>query len=106
MREWLIFVGVTVVLGGLASVATGRAVAKTWRRPAQLGFYVLLIALAVRFLSFALFAAPLLCLECLARDLLVLLAVGFTAYRLVRTRQLARQYPWAFGTKRDEPGRG
>jgi hypothetical protein len=105
MRDWLIFVGVTVVLGGLASIAAGRAVAETWRRPTQLGFYVLLITLGVRFLSFALFAAPLLCLDCLARDLVVLLVTSFTAYRLFRARQLARQYPWAFGAKRRENGR-
>jgi len=96
-RDILVFLGVTCGLGGLAAIAAGRATAQTWRQPAQLGLYVVLIAIGVRLLSAALFAAPLDCLSCFALDLLVLAIAGFASYRLARSRQLARQYPWAFG---------
>ncbi len=50
------FVFVTLILGGLAAFAAGRATAQTWRPFAQIFAYAALLALAVGFLHYALFA--------------------------------------------------
>ncbi|MDB5572254.1 MAG: hypothetical protein JWN93_3437 [Hyphomicrobiales bacterium] len=111
------FLFVTVVLGGLAAFAAGRAVAQTWRPFAQVFAYVALLALAVGFLHYALFAeaaipmariagavarlpqSPGLALAELAGLLrfyaviaLVLAGIASLGFSRTRARQMARQY--------------
>ncbi len=93
----------TVLLGGAAAWATGRAFAATWRALAMLPVALIVLAAAVRFLHYALsgtdlfpgqegLLSPGYFLVALA------VAVGFAAlgYRLRRVEQMTRQYPWLF----------
>lgn len=91
-----VFVLVTLVIGGAAALATGRAVAATWRPAWTVVPYAVMLTLAVRFLQYALFRQPFLAPGNLAVDALVLLALALTGYRIARARQMTRQYPWVF----------
>jgi hypothetical protein len=107
----------TVILGGAASAAAGRAVARSWRRPRVLVFYALLLGAAFGFLDYALFenpvipggriledlamlrSAPAVALADLARALaglgvnfIFMLAVALIAFRRTRARQMSVQY--------------
>ena len=55
----MVFLVLTVLLGGAAAWSTGRAIAETWKPYWQLVWYVLLLAAAVRFIHFGLFEEPL-----------------------------------------------
>ncbi|MCI4678670.1 hypothetical protein K9U39_05410 [Rhodoblastus acidophilus] len=89
-----VFFGVTIVLGGLASFAAGRAVALTWRPLWLLALYGLPLAFAMRFLQWSLFGEP------LAAPLAALVAYGWSlavqgfSWRLAREALIRRQYPW------------
>lgn len=107
----------TVVLGGAASVAAGRAVARGWRRPGVLVFYAFLLACAFGFLDYALFENPVIplwrigealallrqapgvalvdlaqALGGLAVNFVFLLGVGLIAFHRTRSRQMSVQY--------------
>lgn len=107
----------TVVLGGAASAAAGRAVARSWRRPRILIFYALLLACGFGFLDYALFDNPVIpggrilddvgllatapgaglsdmpaALAGLGVNMVFLLAVALAAFRRTRARQMAVQY--------------
>lgn len=92
---WL-FLLVTVVLGGWAAWMTGRAIALAWRPLWQVLLWSLPLALAVRFIHFALFQGTLLSLQFYLVDLVVVAAVAALGYRYVRTRQMTRQYSWLY----------
>ena len=91
-----VFLLVTLVLGGSGAHATGSALASTWRSPRLIVGAAFLLACAVRFLHYALFAEPLLSLKNLAIDYAVMLVVAAYAYRRMRVRQMVEQYPWAY----------
>ncbi|KZL21287.1 hypothetical protein PsAD2_00578 [Pseudovibrio axinellae] len=91
-----VFIVLVVILGGIASAATGRSVAMTWRPLPILLWFTFLLALAVRFLSFALFEEPLLSIQYLVVDYAVLLAIGLASYRSTRTKQMVTQYSWLY----------
>jgi hypothetical protein len=89
-----VFIGVTLVLGGLASFAAGRAVANTWRPLWLLPLYGLPLAFAMRFLHWSLFGEP------LAAPAAALLAYAWTlavqglAWRATHGALVKKQYPW------------
>ena len=89
-----IFLLVTVLLGGLAALATGRALAQTWRPLWMLPLAMLLLACSVRFIHYAIFAETLLSLRNFAVDMVVITGIAFAGYRDMRRRQMARQYGW------------
>jgi hypothetical protein len=114
----------TVVLGGAAAAATGRAVARTWRPASRLIAYAALLAGALGFLDYALFENPVIpggrVVDALARvstepvaalgDLggalagfgvtfVLMLAISMAAYRITRAGQIAQQYGFAFVRK-------
>ncbi len=91
-----VFLLVTVIIGGSASFMTGRAVAQTWRPYWYIPFYALPIAATVRFFHYALFEEPLLSLQNLIVDFVVVLFAASVGYRLHRTRQMTQQYHWLF----------
>jgi len=95
-ESWLQIVLVTGVLGGGAAWLTGRAIAETWRPYWHVLVYVALLGAAVRFIHFALFQAHLLSLPSYAVDTLYFIVVGSLAFRITRTTQMVRQYPWAY----------
>jgi hypothetical protein len=89
-----VFLLVTVVLGGGAAWLAGRAIAGTWRPWWHVAFYMLILAVAVRFLHFALFEATLLSAHYYLVDVAVCLAFGFLGYRTTRASQMVTQYRW------------
>ncbi|MGO9943387.1 MAG: DUF6867 family protein, partial [Rhodoblastus sp.] len=88
-----VFVGVTLVLGGLASYASGRAVARNWRPLWLLALYGLPLAFAMRFLQWSLFG------EKLDAPVAALIAYGWSlcaqgvAWRVTHSALVKRQYP-------------
>lgn len=91
-----VFVGLTVLLGGGAAFASGRALAQTWRPVLLLPAYMLLLAAAVRFCHFALFDEPLFDLPRFLADVAVEVLIAAAGYRLTRVRQMQAQYPWIY----------
>ena len=91
-----VFLLVTVVLGGAASWATGRAIAMTWKPLWQLALYIGLMTFAVRFIHYALFHGPFLKPGNFIIDYLVLLAMALAGYRAMRAWQMHTQYSWLF----------
>lgn len=91
-----VFVFVTLILGGAASWAAGRAVAMVWKPIWQLAFYMALMTFAVRFVQYALFHQPFLTVGNVLVDYLALSAFAMLGYRMMRTWQMGTQYPWLF----------
>ena len=89
-----VFLLVTFLLGGGAAWLAGHAIASTWRPWWHVAFYMLILALAVRFIHFALFDATLLSPHYYLVDLAVCLACGFAGFRATRAAQMATQYRW------------
>ena len=86
------FLLVTVVLAGGAAYLTGRSVANSWDGRTHLVIYMVLLAAATRFIHFALFDGTLLSAYYYIIDLIVLLAIATTGFRITRAKQMARQY--------------
>jgi ABC-type Na+ efflux pump permease subunit len=94
--QLLPFFGMTVILFGLAAAATGRTLAQHWRPARQMIPAALLLAVADRFLHYALFAAPLDSLSGLLVAAAVLGVIMAVAYCHARARKMVRQYPWLY----------
>jgi len=86
------FLLVTVALGGGAAWLAGRAIAQTWRPAWSVVAYMLILALAVRFIHFALFDGTLLSPHYYAVDAAVAISVAGLGFRVTRRQQMARQY--------------
>lgn len=93
-RALLIFLGVSVVLGGAASFSAGRALAKTWRPPWRALAYATLLAAAMRFLHYALFAEPLLSGWRYGLDFAVASVFAMAGFNLTRRQQMKQHYGW------------
>ena len=89
-----IFIGLTIVLGGGLAMATGRGIAQTWRPYFMVALYMLPLALAVRFLHFALFEERLLSFQYFLVAYAVVLAAATIGFRAMRAEQMSKQYPW------------
>jgi branched-chain amino acid transport system ATP-binding protein len=94
--EALPFFGITVILFGLAAAATGRALAQHWRSAWQMIPAVLLLAMADRFLHYALFAAPIDSASGLLVAAAILGLITAVAFRHARAGKMVRQYPWLY----------
>jgi hypothetical protein len=88
------FLFVTVILGGAAAWATGRSCARTWRTPAVLFFYLALLGVAIRFIHFSVLGDTLVSPHYYLVDTIVLMVIGFFAYRYTRVSQMVTQYYW------------
>jgi uncharacterized membrane protein len=86
------FLLVTVVLGGGAAWLAGRAIAQTWRPWWSIIAYMLILALAVRFIHFTLFDGTLLSPHYYAVDAAVVILVAGLGFHMTRREQMARQY--------------
>jgi hypothetical protein len=91
-----VFLGLSVVLFGGAAFMMGQALAETWRPIWQTVPYGILLALAARFMTYALFGADLLSITGLLASVAVILALAFTAFQLARARAMVAQYPWLY----------
>jgi hypothetical protein len=93
--SWLgVFLLLSVCMGGGAAWLAGRAVAATWRPWWHIALYMLLLALAVHFLHFALFDSTFLSLPAYLLDYAVCLIFGLLGFRLMRVAQMATRYGW------------
>jgi hypothetical protein len=93
---FLHFVLLTVVLGGAAAIASGRAIASGWKPFTIVPFYMVILAAVVRFLHYALFGGDILSIPGYIVALaFALLASGY-GYRSKRARQMATQYSWIY----------
>jgi hypothetical protein len=90
------FIGLTLLMFGAASWMMGQAVAETWRNPAQIVPYALLLAASGRFLDFALFGGDLLSASGLLLSWACLAAIALIGFRARRASQMVAQYPWLF----------
>jgi hypothetical protein len=94
--SWGVFIGLTLILVGSAAFMTGRAVAQNWRPfwlviPAAFG-----LALADRFLIYALFHGQLLNLGGFLLHFAIFIVFAGVGWRLTRVAKLCRQYPWRY----------
>jgi hypothetical protein len=90
------FLFMTVIIAGGAAFMAGRALAIKWRPIWMPLFYMIPMAAALRFFHYALFGDTLLTLHYFLVDYAVLALATLTGYRLMRTRQMTRQYPWLY----------
>jgi predicted MFS family arabinose efflux permease len=84
----------TFGLGGSAATMAGRALALTWRPRWQIVAFMLLLAMAVRFLHYALLGEELLSGAAFAVDFGMLLCLAWLSFSWTRQRQMKRQYHW------------
>ena len=91
-----VFLVLTLILGGGAAFLSGRGQAKSWKPHWRLFFYVALLAAAVRFFHYALFASDLLSLHYYIVTYVILLAAASLGYRMMRTTQMVTQYRWLY----------
>ena len=87
---------VTGVLGGGAAWLAGRVIARTWRAWWQALGYMLILGTAIRFLHIALFGWDRFTLAAYLSDTLFVVVMGSVAWRVTRTTQMVRQYPWRY----------
>lgn len=95
-QSGLIFVFVTLILGGTGAWLAGRACATTWRPYPPLVIYILLLSFAVRFIHFSMFGGTLLTLYYWFVDFLFLLIIGTAAYRYTLSQKMVAQYYWMY----------
>jgi hypothetical protein len=88
-----------IAIVGPASFAAGHAVAIAWRHPAKVAFYTGLLSAGLRFLDYALAGGELWSIGGFFLGWVVQLTFGAFAFRLTRTRQMVRQYPWLYRRK-------
>ena len=86
----------TAALFGGAAFLTGQALAQSWRPAWQILPVALLLAVADRFLLYALFDAELASLSGFLIAAAMLGAILLAAYYLTRARKMVQQYPWLY----------
>lgn len=89
-----VFIGLTLLIAGGAAIMTGKAIAEAWRPVWQVVFACFGLALADRFLIYALFGGELLHLPGFLIGFAVLTALAVVFWRLTLARQMVAQYPW------------
>jgi hypothetical protein len=94
LRSLLLFLFVTVGLGGGAAALAGRAIAVTWRPWWDVVKYMLLLAVAVRFVQFSVYQSEFLSLPAYLVDAAVCLIAGLLSFRLKRVQQMVTSYGW------------
>ena len=94
LRSLLVFLFVTVGLGGSAAALAGRAIAATWRPWWDVVKYMLLLAIAVRFIQFSVYQSQFLSLPAYLVDAAVCLTAGLLSFRLKRVQQMVTSYGW------------
>ncbi len=109
----LVWLAVTIALGGPAALATGRAIARGWRPLTRAIIFVVPLALATDFLCYALFQVSALPISRVARQLasgniadatfmligclatfVVQMVFTVAGWRMTRARQMRAQYPF------------
>ena len=92
----VVFLVLTVILGGGAAFLSGRGLARGWKPFWRVFFYMALLAAAVRFFHYALFDGDLLSLYYYLVTYAILVAAGCLGFRVMRTMQMVTQYRWLY----------
>jgi hypothetical protein len=90
------FIGLTLIIVGGAAVASGRAIGDSWKPAWAAVAAAAGLALADRFLIFALFDGKLLSVWGLVLHFLVLAALALASWRVTRVGRMVAQYPWRY----------
>jgi hypothetical protein len=98
-EAWWQSVILTLVLGGGGAWLAGRAIARTWRGIHVAVLAAIPMAMAVRFVHFALFEEPLLSPLPWLVETATLLVVICLAFQHTRARQMVRQYYWLYESR-------
>jgi hypothetical protein len=93
---FLVFLLVTVLLGGSGAYASGKAMANNWQEWPMLVVAMLGLGFAVRFIHFALFEEHLFSLHYYLVDTMVLIIIALMGFRFTRAGQMTRQYRWLY----------
>lgn len=91
-----VFVGLTLILVGGAAILTGRAIGDNWKPAWQIAAACIGLAIADRFLIFALFGGELLSLWGFVLHYALFVALGLMAWRIAQVSKFVRQYPWRY----------
>lgn len=91
-----VFLGLTVLVFGLAAFLTGQALANAWKPVWQLLAYCLLLGLANRFLTWGLFKGHFLSLPGFLVGTAAIAAIAYTGFRLKQVWKFVNQYPWLY----------
>ena len=89
-----IFLFIILAFGGLAAALAGRAIAASWRPWWHVVFYMLLLAVGVRFIQFSIFGSAFLSLHYYLVDATLCLIVGLACFRARRVNQMVTCYKW------------
>ena len=92
----IFYIVLTLLLGGGAAVLTGRNFAVNWRKPHAVALAGLGLAVAVRFLHFALNNEPLLTAPGFLLDAVPIVLLALLGFRWRRTEQMTSQYYWLY----------
>lgn len=103
-KSFWVFFFLTIVIGGGAAWATGRALALKWRPFREVIVYACLLGVADRFLHWGLFLdqpldvykGNIMSLHYYAVDTAVLTAIAMLAYRLTQVSCMTTQYRWMY----------
>jgi hypothetical protein len=95
-ESFTVFLGLNVLLFGLAAFLTGQAQANAWRPVRNAIVYSLLLGLGERFLAWSLFGGPLLSLPAYLINTAVLMAIAVASWRMTTARKMVCQYPWLY----------
>lgn len=79
-----------------AAWMTGRSIAGTWRTIASCLIYSIPLAMAVRFIHYAMFEGPFISPIHFITDLIVLVIMVVIAFQYTRTGQMVTQYYWLY----------
>lgn len=86
----------TILFMGGCALMTGRGLANTWRPAWQIVPYAVLLGLADRFLTYALFGGELLSGSGLIAHTLILLVIAFASHQATKAGRMVSQYPWLY----------
>ncbi len=111
MKDFMVFLFLTVIIFGGASFLMGQAIAETWRPLWQNIVYGALLVAVERFLARALFQAPPFNVAAILLNAAVIIGFALLAYRLTQVRKMVSQYPWLYERRglfswRDRPTTG
>ncbi len=95
-KSALVFLVLSVVVGGGAAWMSGRALALGWRPYWHVLIYMAMLGFVVRFFHWGLFEGTLPSLHYYIVDTAILIAIASLGYRVTRTHQMITQYRWLY----------
>lgn len=91
-----VMLGMTVIFMGGCALMMGRALALSWRPAWHIVPYAALLALADRFLIYAMFGGELLSVSGYLLGMDFFIIVAALSYRITLASRMVAQYPWLY----------